>query len=243
MPTRLSGWVMGALLILMTLVAGDGLVPALVAAAAFVLFGEAVYWAMRLAAPRPAPAWVWRTTGPVLLTSILGTKFAVALLVSVLTTGRPPPAEDVMLAGVPWLGLGVAWSISDIGGMLLWRMAGGPAPMRFTAAYLAFVLVLTAVAAGAMAALLGDPGFGSGLVGAAAGLGFVILLMGTVFVDLPRAADVRRAREDAAFEAAVRRAALMRPPAKPGHHAAGPLLLPCAVARLLRRGGRGPDDP
>ncbi len=200
MPTRFSGWcvALGLMLSSQLMPQGSDLVPwrdMLLPAIAWIVLGEAGYWAMRLVAPAPLPRLRCWTGGVVLVAA------ATLLLLPVAELHRDPGLFVVALAS---LALATVWLLFDLLTLALWRLSRSALPPSFTLGrLLVWLMVFLALAMEVL-----ELGFGAD-DDALFPLALTLMLLpfgvilATVFFDYPAALDRRRRNQDNAFQELV----------------------------------------
>ena len=201
MPTRIAGWIvalglLGATLLLPREGAAVPWRDILAPMAAWIVLGEAAYWAMRAIAPAPPPrSWFW-TNGVVLAGALL-----LVLSACLEELRNDPGMPAVALAG---LVAALAWLCVDLLALGFWRLSRGGARPWF----LAMRPVCWAMAAAGALLLVLALGFGAGdatrrpLELALFALPFMLVLAAVCF-DYPAALDRRRRNRDAEFRERV----------------------------------------
>ena len=200
MPTRISGWIAALALLLASfllsqeddLVSWQSMLPVM---AAWIVLGEAAFWAMRLLAPAPPPP-AWFKTNGVVLTVVLGL-FVLA--------GAPVDPQVSELSNIAFIGLliALAWLSIDLLALALWRLSRGPAASFFTVSrVIAWVMAAIAVSLPLLPSWL-DAEYSDTLPGYLV-LTLTVLLFvligAAVFFDYPTALDRRRRNQDFEFQ-------------------------------------------
>ena len=199
MPTRLSGWIVALALLVAPLLMPQmtGVVPWWDMApgmAAWIVLGEAAYWAMRLVAPS-APQRLWYWTNGVTVSAA-----ATVALIALGDLQRDPGLSAAMAIALP---IAVAWLLFDLLALAFWRLSRSVSPPVFTAGR---IVVWTMAMIGAVLLVLLDGSAANEplrpLELVLAVLPFLAILV-TVFFDYPATLDRRRRNQDSDFQELV----------------------------------------